>query len=68
MTTAQQALQGNIERGFTAVDAAQNDLLTQAELPPLGTDPVSQPTERWAWYTHIWLSVKQNPSKSDKKP
>ena len=41
MTTAQQALQGNIERGFTAVDAANNDLMTQAELPPLGTDPVS---------------------------
>ncbi|XP_071788038.1 talin-1-like isoform X4 [Asterias amurensis] len=42
MTTAQQALQGNIERGFTAVDAANNDLMTQAELPPLGTDPASK--------------------------
>ncbi|XP_038046321.1 talin-1-like isoform X5 [Patiria miniata] len=42
MTTAQQALQGNVERGFTAVDAAQNDLMTKAELPPLGTDPASK--------------------------
>ncbi|XP_022084655.1 talin-1-like isoform X7 [Acanthaster planci] len=42
LTTAQQAFQGNVERGFTAVDAAQNDLMTKAELPPLGTDPASK--------------------------
>ncbi|XP_078579990.1 uncharacterized protein LOC144864098 isoform X18 [Branchiostoma floridae x Branchiostoma japonicum] len=40
-TQAQQALMGNISSGFNSISAAQAELGSRAELPPLGSDPAS---------------------------
>lgn len=42
MTSAQQNLMTNIQRGFTAMEEARNDLGTRAEIPPLGSDQASR--------------------------
>jgi len=38
---AQRALLGTIADGLAAIDESKVQLQTRAELPPLGTDPVS---------------------------
>ncbi|XP_039255853.1 talin-2-like isoform X8 [Styela clava] len=42
LTAAQQAFMGNIELGYNAVQAAQDDLDGKSELPPLGSDAAAK--------------------------